>query len=175
MMERRLTWLAGIVVLWGVAIFHRLVWLQIVHHSQYARMARARQEITVEIPAPRGAIFDRTGATLAMSVPSESVFVNPLKVPDISVASEMLALALHMDRADLLARMQEAHDNKRGYFVVKRKISFDEGQRRHRAHDGCNAAGRAWEFSPGHGRQAARHRLRGRAGREARHADHVDD
>ena len=58
-------------------------------------MARQQQELKVEIPAPRGAIFDRTGQPLAMSVPMESVFVNPLRVPDMGVASEILARILN--------------------------------------------------------------------------------
>ena len=61
MVERRLTWLAVIVLLWGGAIFYKLISLQVIHHREYVRMARARQEVVVEIPAPRGTIFDRNG------------------------------------------------------------------------------------------------------------------
>ncbi|HKE22259.1 MAG TPA: penicillin-binding protein [Bryobacteraceae bacterium] len=128
MVERRLIWLAGIVVLWGAAIFFKLVSLQVLHHRQYAAMARARQELVIEIPAPRGSIFDRAGAPLAMSVPTESVHINPLKVPDLRVASEILALVLHMDRTELYGRMQNALDNHRGYLVVKKKIPFEEAK-----------------------------------------------
>ena len=128
MVERRLIWLAGIVVLWGAAIFYKLISLQVVHHHQYAAMARARQELDIEIPAPRGSIFDRAGAPLAMSVPTESVHINPLKVPDLRVASEILSLVLHMDRTELYGRMQNAYDNHRGYLVVKKKIPFEEAQ-----------------------------------------------
>ena len=45
MVERRLTWLAGIVLVWGAAIFLKLVSLQVLHHYEYARMARAHQEL----------------------------------------------------------------------------------------------------------------------------------
>jgi cell division protein FtsI (penicillin-binding protein 3) len=128
MVERRLIWLAGIVVLWAAAIFYKLISLQVLHHRQYADMARARQELVIEIPAPRGSIFDRAGAPLAMSVPTESVHINPLKVPDLRVASEILSLVLHMDRTELYGRMQNAFDNHRGYLVVKKKIPFEEAQ-----------------------------------------------
>ena len=36
-------------------------------------MARSRQEMRIEIPGPRGNIFDRSGQLLAMSVPAASV------------------------------------------------------------------------------------------------------
>ena len=128
MVERRLIWLAGVVCLWGAAIFYKLVSLQVLHHRQYADMARARQELVIDIPAPRGSIFDRTGAPLAMSVPTESVHINPLKVPDLKVASEILGMVLHMDRVDLYGRMKYAYDNHRGYLVIKKKVPFEEAQ-----------------------------------------------
>lgn len=91
-------------------------------------MARARQEITVEIPAPRGAILDRSGQAMALSIPSEKVIVNPLKIPDLNFAADILARVLHLDGADLFTRLKEAKDHNRGYFVVKPKIAFEEAQ-----------------------------------------------
>ena len=65
---------------------------------------RARQEIPIEIPAPRGPILDRSGHALAISIPSEKVTVNPLKAPDLTFAADILARVLHMDAADLFER-----------------------------------------------------------------------
>jgi cell division protein FtsI (penicillin-binding protein 3) len=128
MVERRLIWLAGIVCLWGAAILYKLVSLQVWHHREYAATARARQELVIEIPAPRGSIFDRTGAPLAMSVPTQSVHINPLKVPDLRVASEILSLVLHLDRTELYGRMKNAYDNRRGYLVIKKKVPLEEAK-----------------------------------------------
>ena len=128
MVERRLTWLAGIVLLWGALIFYNLVSLQVFHHSEFVRKARARQEQVIEIPAPRGVVLDRTGQPLAMSVPTDSVSVNPLSVPNIKVDSELLARELHLDPAELCARMQQAFDNRRGFLWVKRNISAQEAE-----------------------------------------------
>jgi len=128
MVERRLAWLAGFVLIWGGLILTKLVALQIVHHQDYVRKARARQEQVVELPAQRGAILDRTGHPLAMSVPTASVFVDPLKVPELEVASDLLARELHLDRAELSQRMQAAHDNHRGFLWVKRGITPQEAE-----------------------------------------------
>jgi cell division protein FtsI (penicillin-binding protein 3) len=128
MIERRLTILAALLLVWGAAIFAKLFSLQVVHHQEYVRMARNRQELDLEIPAPRGTIFDRHGQPLAMSVPTESVYVNPLKVPDLGVAAQILALVLHLDQPDLYGKMKWSYENRRGFLWVKRKISFDEGQ-----------------------------------------------
>jgi cell division protein FtsI (penicillin-binding protein 3) len=128
MVDRRLTWLAAIILFWGAAIFYKLISLQVLRHKEYAKMARARQEMVIEIPGPRGTILDRTGRPLAMSVPAESVFINPLKVPDLEMASNLLARALHMDRAELYATMTLARDNHRGFLWLKHKIDPAELQ-----------------------------------------------
>jgi cell division protein FtsI (penicillin-binding protein 3) len=128
MVDRRLAWLAGIVLIWGAAIFFNLISLQIVHHRQYAKLATERQVVAVEIPAPRGTILDRNGQPLALSVPTESVSIDPLRAPDLGVASELLALVLHMDRTDLYGKMKWAHDNHHGFLWVKRKIGYEQAQ-----------------------------------------------
>jgi cell division protein FtsI (penicillin-binding protein 3) len=128
MVERRLVWLAGIVLIWGGAIFGKLVALQVVHHQEYVTKARARQEEVVELRAQRGAILDRTGHPLAMSVPTESVFVDPLKVPSMELDSDLLAHELHLDPAELYRRIRTAHDNHRGFLWVKRGITPQEAE-----------------------------------------------
>ena len=129
MLERRLKWLAGLILIWGGLILCKLVSLQVVHHRQYAGLARARQEQVVKILAPRGTILDRTGAPLAMSVPTQSILVNPQKVPDLGVAADIFSMVLRMDRADLFTRLEAAREDGRGYFVVKKKATWEEAQR----------------------------------------------
>ena len=124
----RLTWVAGGALLWLILIVAKLISLQVIHHREYARIAWQQQELKVEIPAPRGPIFDRTGQPLAMSVPMESVFVNPLRVPDMGVASELLARILNLDAADVRNRMRLAYDHQRGFLWVKRKITNTEAE-----------------------------------------------
>ena len=124
----RLTWVAGGALLWLTLILAKLVSLQVIHHKEYGRIARQQQELKVEIPAPRGPIFDRTGQPLAISVPMESVFVNPLRVPDMGVASELLARILSLDAGEVRNRMRLAYDHQRGFLWVKRKITNTEAE-----------------------------------------------
>ena len=129
MAERRLTWLALIVSVWGVAIFGKLISLQVLHHREYAAKARAIQEIVVPIPAPRGTIFDRNGQPLAMSLSLDSVHVNPQKVPDIAFASDLLSRVLSgVDRNSLQEKMRAASEAGRGFLWVKRRISPQESE-----------------------------------------------
>jgi cell division protein FtsI (penicillin-binding protein 3) len=126
--SRRLTWLAGGALVWAGLIFAKIVSLQVIHHQDYARAARQQQELKVEIPAPRGPIFDRTGQPLAMSIPMESVSVNPLQVPDIGVASQILARILNLDAGELRDRMRRANERHSGFLWVKRKIAATEAE-----------------------------------------------
>ena len=64
-----------------------------------------------------------------MSLPAESVCVDPLRVPDLPIAADILSKILNLDSNDLLARMTEAAANKHGFVWVKRKISAEESQR----------------------------------------------
>jgi cell division protein FtsI (penicillin-binding protein 3) len=128
MVERRLKWLAWIVVVWGAVIFGKLISLQVLHHREYVRLARARQEQQKEIPAPRGAIFDRAGQVLALSTPTITVFVNPQKLPDIGVAAQILAAELHLDRTTLYGSIQQAYENDRGYLVIKKRAEYEEAE-----------------------------------------------
>src|SRR5580698_9877281 len=123
---RVLVWVAFI---WAALILARLVQLQVVQHSKFAEMARDQQQKVEEIKAPRGAILDRYGQRLAMSLPAESVVVDPLRVPDLSVAADVLANILHLNTKDLLADLKTAVANRRGFLWVKRKITREEAQR----------------------------------------------
>ena len=125
MVERRLTILAAIVLLWGAAILKNLISLQVIHHREYAVRARSIQEVVEDIPAPRGTIFDRDGRPLAMSLASRTVFINPMKV-DVGVASDLLGYLLHLDRSELYLKIKQAADAHRGYLIIKRQLTPEE-------------------------------------------------
>ncbi len=127
--DKRLGWLVCVILLWSGLILARLVMLQVVRHDDYLRLARKAQEIEVKIPPARGSIFDSNGRLLAMSTRLDSVFVNPLKVPDIDVASDILSRILNVDRKELCSRMEAALDRDQGYLVVKARISPEESDR----------------------------------------------
>src|SRR3954471_4181852 len=125
MVERRLTVLAAIVLIWGGVILKNLISLQILHHKEYASKARSIQEVVQEIPAPRGTIYDRDGRPLAMSLASRSVYINPMKV-DVGVASDLLGYLLHLDRSELYLKIKQAADAHRGYLIIKRQLTPEE-------------------------------------------------
>src|ERR1700678_2028124 len=126
---RRVYMMVRVAFVWAALIAARLIQLQVVQHGQYALLARDQQQKLEEIKAPRGAILDRYGQRLAMSLPAESVCVDPLRVPDLAVASDILANVLSLDPADLLSKLKSTAQNRRGFLWVKRKITRQEAKR----------------------------------------------
>lgn len=127
--SNRLLLLALLGLLWAVLILCRLVYLQIVSHETYSRLADRQQQRTFRIEASRGAILDRSGHPLALSVPVDSVCVNPLRVPDPVLASDILARVLGVDRQELLEKIERAKARGSGFLWVKRKITPEESDR----------------------------------------------
>src|SRR5579859_1309149 len=124
----RTTFLAGGAALWAGAVFSKLFYLQVVRHKHYAEAASEQQIELVDIPAPRGSIFDRNMEILAMSEPVDSVYVSPMRVPNLAVAADILAPVLHLNREQLYARLKSSYaDRKRhGFCWVKQKITREE-------------------------------------------------
>ena len=126
---RRLRWLIRGAVLWAVVIFARLVDLQVIHHEQYRRQALRQSWDEIKVPAPRGRIVDRSGETLAISIPTETVAVNPRRTPDLSVAADIFSRVFRLDRERLLERLESAAAEGRGYVPIRRRISREEAKK----------------------------------------------
>lgn len=122
-------WFGGAVLLWAFLIVMQLFRLQVVDHADYVRAAQRQQEESVEIAAPRGSIFDRSGQLLAGSVKRDSVYIDPLQVPDLQVASAILSGVLHIDRASLYGRMQWYAANQKGFMWVARAVELEQYER----------------------------------------------
>jgi cell division protein FtsI (penicillin-binding protein 3) len=126
---RRLTVLAVVMLLWALAIFGKLISLQVMQHAKYTAIARSQQEHRVDIPAPRGSILDRNGQALAVSVPVDSVSVNPLQIANLRVATELLGNTLNLDQQELYNRLTWARENHKGFLWVKRRVDAFETDR----------------------------------------------
>jgi cell division protein FtsI (penicillin-binding protein 3) len=62
-------------------------------------------------------------------VKRDSVYIDPLQVPDLQVASALVSGVLHMDRAALYGRMQWYAANRKGFMWVARAIELEPYER----------------------------------------------
>ncbi|MGC4805790.1 peptidoglycan D,D-transpeptidase FtsI family protein [Micromonospora sp. DT233] len=84
----------------------RLVFLQAVDTPAYAGGGLPDRLIGVDLPAPRGAIYDRTGAALANSVEARYVFADPTRVKDVTATARELSPLLGLPVSELAERMR---------------------------------------------------------------------
>lgn len=103
--RRRLaiTWIVAFVAALGLAA--RLIYLQVSPSDELVASGKSQWLDTRELQASRGAIVDRNGADLAISVPRISIGSNPEYVTDPKGDAEKLAPILGRDVADLQAAL----------------------------------------------------------------------
>jgi cell division protein FtsI (penicillin-binding protein 3) len=127
--ERRLRTVAGLVLLWAIAIGAKLCLLQIVEHKELKQAVEAQQQRVLEIPVLRGEISDRTGQLFAVSIPTESAAINPQQVVSPEFFSGNVAATLGLNAAEVRGRIEELRSRKgpgRGFLLLKRHITAEE-------------------------------------------------
>ena len=109
---------------WAALIVARLVQLQIVNHDKLSAAAEAQQTRRVEVKLPRGMILDAQGAPLAMSLPVDSVTLNPMRLPDPDIAVTILSRILDLDPVVLCAQILQAKGHQPQTTKLRKSASF---------------------------------------------------
>ncbi len=117
--------LGGLLVIWMVGLVARLYHIQIIQYVEWLSRAQRQQQRTVEVAPKRGAILDRHGHPLAMSLAVDSVFAVPAEISDPSMVAELLAPVLGLDAGGLIGRFKAF----RSFCWVKRKVTAEEAER----------------------------------------------
>jgi cell division protein FtsI/penicillin-binding protein 2 len=68
---KRGLWIVVVLIVWMFAIIGRLVWLQVVRYDHYVEKAQRNQQRDGKLLATRGAILDRDGKELAVTLLSD--------------------------------------------------------------------------------------------------------
>src|SRR5216684_3347459 len=90
------------------AVWARLAYWQVLRHVQLSAQAQAQYHEVVELPAVRGAIFDRNLTQLVVNTTVYSAFVSPDQVAQgvRERVAQGLASVLGVDRAKTLATLE---------------------------------------------------------------------
>ncbi len=126
---QRVRWLTRLACLWAAALLGRLIYLQVIAHANYREQAFNQQMRRREVKPPRGFIFDRNGRPLAMSLPVETITVNPKQLPDTRLAAHLLSSVLELDAEELRAKLDGAVANRRGYLIVAKNVDAHKAGR----------------------------------------------
>jgi len=108
-------------VLIAGALIWRLVSLQILEPERYLAHGEAQRIRSIDLPAARGAILDRNGVDLALSVSLQTVVADPRLIEDPIRAARALAQIVDTDVEILEQRL--ASD--RSFVYVDRQVSDD--------------------------------------------------
>jgi len=121
----RLSLFAAFFCLWILAIFFRLLWLQIGEYGFLTQKAARQQQRSIEVSPPRGIIYDRKGRELAMSIQVDSVFAVPSEIPDQGTTARLLARILKADPKEIFAKLESSHS----FAWIARKLDNDTSAR----------------------------------------------
>jgi len=88
----RLGIMLAMVCLFFAAAAARLVHLQVLKHSEYCEIVKRQSEGTVDIPADRGLVYDRSGQVVADNIVLSSLYAYPTN------QRELKAVAGYLDR-----------------------------------------------------------------------------
>ncbi|MCM8815435.1 MAG: penicillin-binding protein 2 [Candidatus Omnitrophica bacterium] len=103
-----------------IILIGRLFFLQIIMHEKYSKLAGKIQFIENQIPAQRGAIYDRNGNILAMDVPAKTLYVYTKIVEDKDKMAKILASILNMPASEIRKKLDERYPR------IKRKLTVEE-------------------------------------------------
>jgi len=103
--------------LFAVALV-RAAWIQVVDGHAYAAMASKQQRETIEIPAGRGTIFDRTGEPLAIGELATTVYADPRHIVSPRTAAIKSGQTLGIDPNTVFPGLS---DRTKQFVYVERK------------------------------------------------------
>jgi cell division protein FtsI (penicillin-binding protein 3) len=135
---RRIRATFGVFLLVVTLTFGQLVRVQVLNAEEYAERGVRQRTRTIELPAPRGRIYDREGDVLATSVVSATLYADPIayrpttradgtRVPaaaDALQVARAIAPLLGREVEDVVERLQR--DTR--FVYLARQIDLEAGQ-----------------------------------------------
>jgi cell division protein FtsI (penicillin-binding protein 3) len=102
-----------------VAVVVRVGMLQTVDQKRLAAEGESQRLSNVTLTAPRGAIFDRNGFELALSIPQTTLWADPRAVVDKGATAASLANALGLTAAQTDDMQQRLQSDKEFVYVAR--------------------------------------------------------
>lgn len=94
-----------VIVMLAGGLTYRMVDLQVVNPDEFVAWGESQRLRTVELQGRRGALLDRNGEQLAISIPQRTIWADPRLVTDPQTTAAELALLLGLPEEQVLARL----------------------------------------------------------------------
>ena len=107
LLKRRLAIAISLCVLFFVIFSARLFYLQIYKGEEYRSFSERNVLRVLELPAPRGRIFDRNGEKILYNKPSFNVRVFPKEITDVEGLAEKLSRIINIPEKSFLRNFEK--------------------------------------------------------------------
>ena len=111
------------VICFGV-VWERIYNIQILQYGKFLNLANKQYYRTLSPMSERGAIYDRKGRELAVSVEADSIYANPFEIEDPYKAANIISQMLKVDSSRLIKEFNK----EKGFIWIKRKVTPDEAE-----------------------------------------------
>jgi len=98
--------------------------LQVRRQDDWVKRAERQHQRVIPLTPQRGTIYDRNGEELALSIETDSIYVNPAEVDNPARVVDYLADALHLPKKGLKAKLK----SKKSFLWIKRQVSPQESE-----------------------------------------------
>lgn len=105
--KKRLTCIAIALVLYGVAIFVKLVSVQIIQYDELSTKAKENWDREIPFHTQRGEITDRNNEVIVTNKLAPTLYFMPSQNEDKEQAADAIANVINKDRAKILERLQQ--------------------------------------------------------------------
>lgn len=114
----------GVLAVGFAGLLGRGVYLQTSQHEFLKNQGDQRFVRTLTLPASRGMITDRNGATLALSAPTESLFAMPSEMDEMPTEAQLEKLSSIIEVP--VASIKEKLGKKKDFIYLKRQLSKEK-------------------------------------------------
>lgn len=105
--KKRLTWIAIAFVLYGVAIFVKLIYLQFVQYDELSTLAKQNWDREIPFHSERGEITDRNGEVIVSNELAPTLYFMPSQNAEKEQVATEISNVLNKDRAAILKKLEQ--------------------------------------------------------------------
>ena len=114
-------WVFGIIVFFSFFLVVRATYLQVLNKDFLIQQGNLRQIRDINIAAYRGTITDRNKKPLAISIPVDTISINPKKFNEDDIKMKQLSVLLGRDHEELIKLIKNSKS--KSFLYIERKVS----------------------------------------------------
>lgn len=116
-----------------LVLFGRMIQVQVVQGASFRLRSDSNRVRTVTIPAPRGAIVDRNGVSLAENIPNITITITPADLPKNSIERttllEKIATRSNIPLTEITTALASTQRRSTDPVIIREQLSYEEAMK----------------------------------------------